>query len=105
MQVTAMIQDRDRGRAIAVAARINAAAAEALAARCSVNLLEQQVVAARARADRLAKRLARIEGFARRAMAHTDCDHAHAALGDIVITARERDAPAIERRLNPRCTV
>lgn len=90
-----MKQDRDRGRAIAVAARINAAAAEALAARCSVNQLEQQVLAARARADRLAARLARIEGYARRAMAHTECEQARMALGDIVITARGRDAPAL----------
>jgi len=95
MLATAMTLDTERGRAIAVAARINAAAAEALAARVSVNLLEQQVLAARARADRLAKRLARIEGYARRAMHHTGCEHARAALGDIVVTARERDAPAL----------
>lgn len=95
MQVTAMIQDRERGRAIAVAARINAAAAEALAARCSVNLLEQQVLAARARADRLAARLAHIEAYARRAMGHTRCEQARVALGDIVITARDRDTPAL----------
>lgn len=87
--------DTERGRAIAVAARINAAAAEALAARLCVSQLEGQVIAARLRADRLAARLARIESFARRAMGRTRDDAARAALGDIVITASERDAPAL----------
>lgn len=95
MLATAMNSRDERGQAIAVAARINAAAAEALAARASVRLLESQVTAARLRADRLAARLARIESFALRAMGRTRDDAARAALGDIVITASERDAPAL----------
>jgi len=95
MLATAMTLDTERGRAIAVAARINAAAAEALAARMSVRLLESQVIAARLRAERLAARLARIENYARRAMGRTRDDAARAALGDIVVTASERDAPAL----------
>ena len=94
MQATAMNRERQQGHATAMAARIHAAASEALAARVSVRLLEQQVLAARMRADRLALRLARIEGCARRALAHTTDERVRVVLGDIVVTAAERDAPS-----------
>ena len=44
---------------------------------------------------RLAARLARIETFARRALARTRDEQARAALGDVVVTASERDAPTL----------
>ena len=94
MQSTAMNQDTQRGRVIAWAARIHAAADEALAARLCVSQLERQVLAARAHADLLRARLARIEGFARRAMPQVRDELARAALGDIIVTARDREPPA-----------
>lgn len=90
-----MRQDTDSGRATAAAARINAALLDAAAARACVAQLERQVLAARMRSERLALRLARIEGFARRAMARTRDEQAREALGDIVVTAADRDAPAL----------
>jgi primosomal protein N'' len=95
--VSAMKQEHETGRAVAWAARINASAAEALAARACVRQLEGQVIAARLRADRLAARLARIESYARRALPRTRDEAARIALGDIAVTAGERDAPAAVR--------
>jgi hypothetical protein len=90
-----MRQDTDSGRATAAGARLNAALQDAAAARACVAQLERQVLAARMRSERLVMRLARIEGHARRAMAHTLDERARAALGDIVVTAADRDAPAV----------
>lgn len=92
-----MNQDTHSGRAIAMAARINAAVQDAAAARACVSQLARQVVAQQLRAERLAQRLARIESYARRTMAHTLDQRARAALGDIVVTAQERDTPSLVR--------
>lgn len=92
--LNAMKQDAETGRAAAYAARVTAAARDAAAARVSVRLLEVEVIAARLRAARLAARLARIESYARRALPRTRDEGARLALGDIAVTAGERDAPA-----------
>lgn len=93
MQAARMQNERDKGRATAAAARITAAAQDAAAARACVAQLEREVVAARSRVFRLELRLARIEGTARRALARTRDDGARLALGDICVTAGERNAP------------
>lgn len=87
--------DSHAARAVAMAARINAAVQDAAAARLCVEPLARQLVAQRLRSERLAARLARIEAHARRAMAHTLDERARAALGDVVVTAAERDAPTV----------
>ena len=95
MLSTAMNSTTDSRHATAMAARINAASQDAAAARVSVAQLERQVLAARARADRLAARLARIERFARGAMGRTQDQLARAALGSIAVTAADTDMPAL----------
>lgn len=87
-----MKQETDTGRAIAMAARINAASQDAAAARACLAPLERQAIAAQLRAARLAVRLARIESYARRALAHARDDQTRVVLGDIAVTAGERDA-------------
>lgn len=90
-----MKTDTHSGRAIAMAARINAAVIDAAAVRACVEPMARQLVAQRLRAERLAARLARIESYARRAMARTRDEQARTALGDVVVTASERDAPTL----------
>lgn len=94
MQVRAMNRSTHSARAVAMAARINAAIQDAAAVRACVCDLELRAIMAQLRAERLAARLARIEVHARRALALTRDERARAALGDIAVTAGERDAPA-----------
>jgi len=92
--LNAMKQEIEAGRAVAYAARVTAAARDAAAARVCVRQLEGEVLAARLRAARLAERLARIESYARRALPRTRDESARLVLGDIAVTAGERDTPA-----------
>jgi hypothetical protein len=94
MYAHAMNQDTAKGRAIAMAARINAAIQDAAAVRACVGDLEQRVRAADLRAARLVARLARIERYAQAHLARARDEQARLALGDIAVTAAERDAPS-----------
>jgi len=92
MIAPAMNTETDNARATAHAARLSAARKDAAAARACVAQLERQVIAVRLRSERLALRLARIESYARRALPRTRDEGARLVLGDIAVTAGERDA-------------
>ena len=85
-------QHAHTGSAVAYAARINAAAQDAAAARACMGQLESQCVAARARADQLAAQLLQIQALAQRALAHATDDQVRLILGHIAITAAQRGA-------------
>jgi len=86
-----MTTDTQNATAMAYAARENAARRELQAARACVTALVRQVNDAHARADRMAARMARIENYAKRAVARARDEQARLALGDIAVTAAERD--------------
>lgn len=87
MSRTAMNSTNDNGRVIALNARADAAAAEAEAARASVDRLASELLAARADVWAYRRRLEAIRRAALANLAHCRDERAALALGHVAVLA------------------
>lgn len=89
MPLTSMNTTNDNGRVIALNARADAAAAEARAARVSVDHLASELLAARADVWAYRGRLEAVRRAALAALAHCRDERAALALGHLAVLAGE----------------